>query len=83
MMVKSALFAVLVVEFFASAADQEQSHKIKTKSDKAGGGCKSRYLLNAWHHLGDSVKNAQASQYQYNGPDALGRIHLFVGHGQT
>jgi hypothetical protein len=58
MMVKTALFAVLVVEFLTSSSDKKQTHKIKTKSDKAGGGGKSRDLLNARHHLGDSVENA-------------------------
>jgi hypothetical protein len=81
MMVKTALFAILVVEFLAPSPDKKETHKIKTKSDKAGGGCKSRDLLNVGHHLGDSVENTQASQYQCNRPDALGRIHLFVGHG--
>jgi hypothetical protein len=81
MMVKTALFAVLMVEFFTPSSDKKETHKIKTESDKAGGGCKSRDLLNARHHLGNSVENAQASQYQCNGPDALGRIHQFDGHG--
>ncbi|MBR9987026.1 MAG: hypothetical protein KFF68_14070 [Desulfosarcina sp.] len=81
MMVETALFTVLVVEFLAPSSNQKKTHKIKAKSDKTGSGCKSRYLLNAWHYLGDSVENAQTSQYQCNRPDALGRGHLFVGHG--
>jgi hypothetical protein len=57
MMVKTALLAVLVVELFAPSPDKEEAYKIETESDKAGGCCKSRYLLNVGHYLGDSVKN--------------------------
>jgi hypothetical protein len=81
--VTTTLLAILAVDFFASASDKEESHKIETESDKAGGCRESRYLLNGRHHLGDSVKNPYTSQYQCNGPDELGLIHLFVGHGST
>ena len=83
MMIDTALFVVLVVKFFASPSNQEETHKIKTKSDKAGGGCKSWDLLNVGHHLGNAVKNSQASQYQCNCPNELGPIYLSVGHGST
>jgi hypothetical protein len=49
------LVAVLVVEFFASTPDEKKPHEIKTEPDKAGGGRKSWYLLDMWHHLGNSV----------------------------
>lgn len=74
------LFAVLVIQFFASSSDKEKSNEIKTESDKAGSGCESWNLLNVRHHLGNAVKNPQPSQYQRNCPDYLGLIHLFVSH---
>jgi hypothetical protein len=63
MVVNTTLFAVLVIEFLATSTDQEEPYKIKAKPNKARSGCQSRYLLNAWHHLGNSVKNPQSSQY--------------------
>ena len=76
----TALFVVLVVQFFATSSDKKKSHEIKTEADKAGSGCESWDLLNVRHHLGNAVKNPQPSQYQRNCPDDLGLIHLFVGH---
>lgn len=83
MMIDTALFVVLVVKFFASPSNQEETHKIKTKTDKAGGGCKNRDLLNIGHYLRDTVKNPHTSQYQCNCPNELGPIYLSVGHGST
>ena len=74
---------ILVVQFFASAPDQKDSHEIKTESDEAGGGCKSWNLFDGGHHLGNAVENPQAGQYQCNCPDDLGAIYLLIGHRST
>ncbi len=77
------LSAILMDQFFTSAPDEEYSNEVETKADKTGGTCKSWNLLNRGHYLGDAIENPQTGQYQYNCPDDLGLIHLFIGHRST
>jgi hypothetical protein len=70
----------LMVQFFASTANQENADKIKTKTDNTGDRCKSRNLLDLGHHLGNSEEETQADPDQCDGPDDLNWIHSFLLH---
>jgi hypothetical protein len=73
-------FFVIPVYLLQTAANKKNTHKIKTKTDKANHRRKLLYLFDSRHDLGNPVKYADARKGQRNTIDELNNRFVFT-HG--
>jgi hypothetical protein len=64
-------FFVVPIYLLQTAADEKNTHKIETKTDKADHRRKLLHLFDFGHHLGNSVEHTDARKGQGNTIDNL------------
>ena len=71
-------FFIVPIYLLQPAADEKNTHKIETKTDKANHRRKLLYLFDPGHNLGNPVKYADARKGQRNTIDELNNRFVFT-----
>ena len=74
------LFFILLIYFFQTTANEKNTYKIETETDKANHRRKLLYLFDSGHDLGNPVKHTDARKGQRNTIDDLNNRFVFK-HG--